>query len=147
MNTPAQSITLADFQTLCAQIWEEKGKLERIEAEAKNQSQIVESLKSKVIACMDEYDMDKFAVAGHGTLFKQNRFTVTVPKDGSEREAFFGHLRQRGIFDELITVNSQTLNSWYKREMEAALEQGNPDFTVPGIAEPKLVTTLGMRKG
>ncbi len=140
-------VSLSEFQGLCQKVWEEKGRLERIEAEAKAQSQVVESLKASVIAAMEENEMEKFSVPGHGTLFKQNRFTVTVPKDGAEREAFFEYLKAKEIFDSMITVNSQTLNSWYKQEIDAELAAGNPDFAVPGIAEPKHIVTLGMRKG
>lgn len=146
-EAPATAISLEEFQALGALLWEEKAKLEQLEQVASVQSKEVERLKAKVISCLEAAGLDKFAVAGHGTVFKTQRFTVTVPKDGADRDAFFAYLESKGIFRELITVNSQTLNSYYKKEMEAAIEAGNPDFKVPGIGEPKLSLTLGMRKG
>jgi hypothetical protein len=144
---PATAISLEEFQALGVKLWEEKAKLEELEAIASKQSKEVEALKAKVISCLEAAGLDKFAVAGFGTVFKTQRFTVTVPKDGADREAFFGYLESQGIFRELITVNSQTLNSYWKKEFEAAVEQGNPDWKMPGIADPKHVITLGMRKG
>lgn len=144
---PASAISLEEFQALGVKLWEEKAKLDELEAVASKQSKEVETLKAKVISCLEAAGLDKFAVAGFGTVFKTNRFTVTVPKDGADRDAFFAYLEKQGIFRELITVNSQTLNSYYKKEMEAAIEAGNADFKVPGIGEPKHQITLGMRKG
>jgi hypothetical protein len=45
----------------------------------------------------------------------------------------------------MISINSQSLNSFYKSELEIAKEQGNVGFKIPGIAEPEVYWTLGMR--
>lgn len=144
-NNP-EGATLKEFDTICRALFDERAKLDELEAAAKNQSGKVEALKAKIIAHMEAAGLEKFAVAGLGTVFTTDRFTVTVPKDGEARDAFFGYLKSRGIFEELITVNSQTLNAFYKRCLDEAVEKGNPDFKVPGIGEPKHVRTLGMRK-
>ena len=54
----------------------------------------------------------------------------------SEGDQFFAYLKDRGLFDSVITVNSQTLNKLYRTELEAAFGRGEIDFQFPGIEPP-----------
>lgn len=74
-----------------------------------------------------------------------SRTSVKVPKTEEERAEFFEYLRSRGIFDSMITVNSQTLNAWYRAEEEAQLASGVVDFQVPGLAPPVTFTQMQVR--
>lgn len=82
--------------------------------------------------------------AGDVTLVEKS--SVRVPKDPESKQAFFEYLRKRDMFDALATVNSQTLNSWYREEESLALERGEFDFKVPGIGEPSVYTELRLRR-
>jgi hypothetical protein len=93
---------------------------------------------------MTECGKEKYVVQGFGTLYFSNRMSVTMPKNPEDREAFFNYLKEKGAFDGLITVNSMTLNSFYKQEAEIA---NSPDFKIPGIGTPTLIKTLNMRRG
>ena len=106
----------------------------------------LKELESKIQVAMDTLDMEKIPVKGFGTYFRKSNFSVKVPKSEVEREAFFGYLKERGIFENMVTVNSMTLNAWFKQEMEAAVEKGDVDFKIPGIEEPKAFFTLQFRK-
>lgn len=80
-----------------------------------------------------------------GKIILTTRFSVTVPK-GDEKERFFTYLKDRGIFEDMATVNSQTLNAWYRSEMDQAKENGDFDFQIPGIKEPMAYEQLQLRK-
>lgn len=71
--------------------------------------------------------------AGGGYAVLEAEVSARVPKTREARESFFDYLKQQGVYDSMITVNSRTLNSWVKAESESQLEQGNVDFRVPGI--------------
>lgn len=142
-----KSVDLVAFEAMCRGLWEEKDKHDELELQAKLQGKKVDELKAKILVIMNDAKIEKFAVSGRGTVFTVDRFSVSVPKDGEGRQAFFEYLKERGIFDELITVNSQTLNAFYKRCLEEAMEKGDVDFKVPGIEEPKHYCTIGLRKG
>jgi hypothetical protein len=63
------------------------------------------------------------------------RTSVKTPKTPEDKEAFFAYLKNRNLYDSMISVNSQTLNSLYKAELEEATERGDMDFAIPGIKE------------
>jgi hypothetical protein len=46
----------------------------------------------------------------------------------------------------MISVNSQTLNSFAKKELEAAKETGDIDFKIPGLGEPTLTEMIALRR-
>lgn len=79
-----------------------------------------------------------------GLITVSHRTSVRVPQ-GEERLSFFNYLKERGIFDSMITVNSQTLNAFYKSEFELAQERGDDDFTIPGISGETIVESLSFR--
>lgn len=80
------------------------------------------------------------------TVSVQQKTSVKVPKSPEQREAFFGYLKERGVFEDLITVNSQTLNSWYNAEKEE-FDKTNPEvFAIPGLDDVNDYTTLSVRK-
>lgn len=142
MNTPA----LSDFAALCRDIWEQRIKVDEMASALKIETSQLEKMKAKVLAYMEESGLEKQHVPGFGSLSMQNMFSVKVPA-GDRKAEFFEFLKEKGIFEDLATVHSATLNSWYSQEMAAAIEDGNYDFKVPGIEEPKIVKRLGMRRG
>lgn len=126
------------FHKIKSQIDGVKDTLERLELEKKEN-------EAKIINLLNEFKMPSIKNE-FGNFIISNRFTVQTPKTPEEKSAFFSYLKELGIFDELISVNSQTLNGWYRQEMDAALDRGEVNFMVPGIAEPKMVQTLSLRK-
>jgi hypothetical protein len=53
-----------------------------------------------------------------------------VPKSDEDRAAFFGWLKEKGYYDQYVTVNSQSINALVKQE--AALSE-DEEFSVPGL--------------
>lgn len=115
----------------------------------KNESALVEA-KSKAI---EEQIKEALLLCGL-TNFKGNdgditlveKSSVKVPKDPDSREKFRQFLDEKDMFDALWSVNSQTLNSWYREEEELAIERGEMDFSVPGIETPSVYTELRMKR-
>ena len=68
--------------------------------------------------------------------------TVLVAKSTEDKLKLFSYLQKLGedIFLGMASVNSQTLNSWYKKVKE---EAGNPPgFKIPGVIESDDRVTL-----
>lgn len=142
----SQEIVMGDFQALCKKAWEQRSRVDEMARLQSIESGILEELKAKVLAYMEQYELEKIHVPGCGTLSQINRFTVTVPK-GDNKLEFFEYLKVNGTFEDMATVNSMTLNSWFKEKMDEALAEGNIDFKIPGLSDPKMNKTLGFRKG
>jgi hypothetical protein len=140
------SVTLQDFEKLCVELFKQKVVCDEKKELLKHETDKYDDLEAKVMAHMEANDKDKQHVKGFGLLYTVDRFTVTVPKDLEAKKALMKHFTEKGIFFEMVTVNSATCNSYYKSEMEAAVARGDVDFKVPGLGEPKHVRTLSMRK-
>jgi hypothetical protein len=103
----------------------------------------LKTLQTQMLEIMDTLNLKSFDF-GEGVLEKRIRMSVKVPQ-GDGREAFFSYLKERGVFDYLISVNSQTLNSWYKDEHELAISRGE-SFFPPGLEMPTANLTVAIRK-
>ena len=69
--------------------------------------------------------------------------------DDIAREKFFNYLKGKGVFEQMITINSRTLNAFAKVELETANEEGVLDFQIPGLtkSDPVFVAKMtGVRK-
>ncbi len=100
--------------------------------------------EAELLNVMEVCELDRFD-GPDCAVFRNTRSSVATPKTEAERLAFFGYLKKIGEFDNLITVNSQTLNSWYKAELQAAEQRGDIEFDVPGL-NVTTVPTLTVRK-
>lgn len=83
-----------------------------------------------------------------GTMILTKRTSFKVPSDEESRNAFFEKLKEMGVFDGMITVNSNTMNSFLKEEYKLAEARGE-DMVVykfPGIQPPTISVTASLRK-
>jgi hypothetical protein len=146
------AVSVKELTTLCEAAREQAQRVEELQAALKPETDRLAELQAKILVHLEQNEMEKFAVKGFGTYFLKSNFSVKVPKLDDDRIAFFGYLKEKGIFEQMITVNSMTLNAWYKQEMDALIERAgkgedvDPDFKIPGIEEPKPWNTLNFRK-
>lgn len=105
----------------------------------------LEATEKQMIETLIANDMQSYK-SPHGTCSLSFRTSVKIPRTAEDREAFFSYLKSKGLYDTMIGVNSQTLNSFYKSEIEAAKERGDADFNVPGISEISVNQILSFRK-
>lgn len=80
-----------------------------------------------------------------GTLILTTRFSVKNPATPEDKKAFYDYLKEKQLFENMVSVNSNSLNAWYKAEMEAAKQSGDFGFKVPGIAEPSAYQQVSLR--
>jgi hypothetical protein len=137
---------LKDFNLVVESLFKKRTELEEKEKSLKELSKEVEALKFKVLQILEESGLEKHEIPGMGSVTAADRFSIAHPKEQSEKMAFFKYLKDKDILWEMVSVNSQTLNAWYKKEMDAAIERGDVDFKIPGIGEPNYIKILQMRK-
>lgn len=131
---------------MLAEAAELKRSVTELEEELKRKKDTLAVLSEKIVATLEASEVD--SVRAHGFLFYiERRSSVTTPKTLEEKRALFDYLREQNIFDEMVSVNSQTLNSLYKQLEAEALERGELEFKLPGVAEPVTYTTLKMKRG
>jgi hypothetical protein len=143
---PRPSVTVADLDNLVAAI---QAKRQEIEAQEKIVSALnidLSKLKQTAVHYLKELGREKYQTP-FGTISIQQKWRVNMPQTDEDKQALFAHLRERGLFEKYATVNSQSLNSLFMADWEAAQKRGEGmDFHMPGIGEPKLFEDLGIRK-
>lgn len=101
----------------------------------------VENLENEIIEMLTAEGLTTFS-GEKGKIVVAFRTSVKTPKTPEDKEAFYTYLKNRGLYDSMISVNSQTLNSLYKAEFEEAMNRGESDFAIPGLKEVTLTPSL-----
>lgn len=83
-----------------------------------------------------------------GTMVLTKRTSFKVPSTEESRDLFFNKLKELDLFDSMITVNSNTMNSFLKAEYANAEAAGEDMVTYkfPGIEPPTISVTASLRK-
>lgn len=137
--------TIQTLDRLCEKFADLKGRADALEDQAKSFRDMANEISAEIMALLTESKKTSWQTP-IGNFILSNRFTVPTPKDPEQKQAFFSYLKQKGIFEDLVSVHSQTLNAWYRQELDAALDKGDVNFKVPGLEDPKYVQTLSIRK-
>lgn len=102
----------------------------------------VEALEYQVMKLMEVTGLDRFDTADTTVTVKEKQ-SVKVPKD-HHKLAFFRYLKDQGVFEDMATINSNTLNSWYRNEIETRRAKGL-DEHIPGLEEVSTYYQLSVR--
>jgi hypothetical protein len=138
--------TIAQLDELCNTYAEQRKATELIKAQLSMANAKETELETKIIAVLSDFGKQSWKTEV-GNFIISNRFSVKTPKTPEEKAQFFDYLREKGIFEDMVNINSQTLQGFYRAEMDAALDRGEVNFRMPGIGEHSYVQTLSMRKG
>lgn len=135
----------ADLQAITKDAAILKDRIFELEATTKQAKDGYARLCATILKTLELMDID--SIRAHGYLFfKEVKSSVTTPKTLEEKKEFFDFLESRGIFLEMVSINSQTLNSLYKSLADEAAKEGVLDFKMPGIPEPTTYTNLKLRR-
>src|SRR5271154_793226 len=92
-------------------------------------TQELEAAEGEMLRLLEESSLTSYQ-SPFGRAGISYRSSVKTPKTQEEKTDFYNYLRSIGKYDLLISVNSATLNSWYKEALAIAKEQGLDDFVV-----------------
>ena len=135
-------LTSQRFEALCDEAFELRFKIDALKAEQRMVQQELNRKQEVIQAHLDQVGKTKHA-GRKGTISMKVETYPSVPKEPAKRNAFFQWLKDRGLFEDMITVNSQTLRGFYKAEKEASGD--DPDFEIPGL-EPFERISLTFRR-
>lgn len=140
------SITISDLEAACANLRKLKDEKEEIEAILKEKSQEVRDVQTQINAMLEHEEMSSFK-SKSGTVVRTERWSVRTPKDPDSKALFFNYLKEKGLYEQMRTVNSQTLNAYFNQERKAAIEEGREPGELPGIEPATVSYTIALRKG
>lgn len=108
-----------------------------------------DAIEAEILAHFEENDMTSFRVDGVALISVSEKLTVKTPKTPEDKVAFFNYLKETKGEEVMLhyqTVNSQSLNSFFKAEMESKTDEEKLTFNLPGIEAPSMVKKLSVRK-
>lgn len=146
METP--NITVQEIEADIEQLFKLRIEHAKADRTAKDLKAELTEKQLLVKAKLETLEMDSYKSKAGSFSFRMKE-GFRVPKDLEAKKLFFSYLEEKGVFDELVSVNSQTLNSWVQAEIEAAEEAGNFDFQLPGLekSEARVSFTMVQAKG
>lgn len=136
-------VTVKELNTLCVKYNELKKEAAEIGKKKAEVEKEASKIQHQIIEHLEENKMKNHS-GEFGTISVTNRYSVKQPQ-GDEKDAFFKYLRDTDQFD-IVSVNSRTLTSFVKQEIEAKKSEGVYNWVPPGISEPETVKTLSLRK-
>lgn len=141
--TKDESITIEDLNKAAEAYAEARKKYDETRKIHSEANIVMEEKKAFLLELMKKTNQDSFKVKGLGNFIKTNRYTIKVPKSLGDKVEMLKYLRNRGedTYLSLVSVNSMTLNSWYKTEKE-----NDPNFNLPGVGEPTHMENITWRK-
>lgn len=105
----------------------------------------LDASEEKMLTTLTANDMTQFR-SEHGLMSVGYFTSVKTPKSEADKQSFYEFLKSKGLYDSMISVNSSTLNSFYKSEMEAAIARGEEDCKIPGLNDISISPRLSVRK-
>lgn len=108
-----------------------------------------DAIEAEILAHFEENDMTSFRVDGVALISVSEKLTVKTPKTPEDKIAFFNYLKETKGEEVMLhyqTVNSQSLNSFFKAEMESKTDEEKLTFNLPGIEAPSMFKKLSVRK-
>lgn len=124
---------LKHVHSLAKDGFKQKAEVDRIKVELRAAESKLQKITDELLPMLKDAGLSKVEIDGCGKIVVDNKISVKVPKEPELKDAFFRYLREKGIFDQLATVHSATLNAFYNAEIAAAREDGKEDFKIPGL--------------
>ena len=133
------------LKELAKLIVELKDKREAAERQAKSLKAEEDQAKECLLRIMETLELESFKAQGFN-FFPVNESRVSMPKEQADKQKLFSFLEEKGVLQDYLTINSQSLNSLFKTYSAEAVENGVFDFNLPGVKEPFIQTVMRMRK-
>lgn len=129
------AVTVQELKNMCQLLLSRRDDHDRALEEAKKTKEEVDKLEHKILSYMKEYGLPMFE-GPFGRVSVKNYATVSQPATPEDKALFFDYLKEQGIYDQMISVNSRTLNSWVNREIESKEKNGEFGWVPPGLQAP-----------
>jgi hypothetical protein len=137
-------MTVEQLNELVSHLFDLREDKEEAEAELSGINDEIKQAEGKILEVLTELELDNFK-GTRGTVTQVTKQAYKIPATPEEKVQFFDYLKSQGVFDGMISVNYNTLNSWAEKEVEAAKERGDMFFTIPGLGAPTVNKILQKR--
>lgn len=124
-------MTIKDLELLCECAFKLKTDIDELEERIEALKKPLEEYKKKIEVTLQTFGKDSWD-SPFGKIEVRTKSSVKIPRDEESKKALFKWLEEKGIYDQVVSVNSMTLNSLYNNEKENAFLEGR-EVVIPGI--------------
>ncbi len=128
-------ITMAQMSEWCASALAKKIKADEYTLLAEAEMEASNVLMQNIRRVLDFTGKSSYEFEG-GVIETRERFSVKTPKTTEQKAALFKWLEEKGVFLDYASINSNSLNSLCKQEIEIAKEEGRV-CVIPGVEIPE----------
>ena len=142
------TITVEEVESLVKQLADQRVLVDELKRPYSEANAKLEELEQKIANTLREMQKDSYK-SEYGTVSRRLEWRFNLPTSPEDREKYFQFLKDKGVFEQMITVNANTHSSFCKAEWEAAKErdpEGSLNFQIPGVPEAKQREILSFRK-
>ena len=135
----AVEISTVEMDSMLSEYCEARIKYEELEEELKKLGKIWDEKEAIILNALDVTKKSKYFVDNLGTVNVIVEMSVQTPKTLSDKRALAMYILNKygsEVRDNLHSVNSKSLNSFYNQEMDLAFKEGNANFKMPGVGLP-----------
>ncbi len=110
----------------------------------KEADEAYERQRSHVLALLQRTNKTKYHIDGIGTVSRAVKYSVNMPKDPDEKKLVLDYFKSLGddVFSNTVSIYYASLNSYFNQQRE-----NDPEFKIPGLAEPQRTEELRFRRG
>lgn len=138
-------VTVEQLDQWVKELREQREKCDVMASELSEQNMKKARLEAQIAVALKELGRDNYQTP-EGTFYFMRKWRFNLPPEGVMKTLFIQWLKDRGIAERYLTVNSTSYNSLLNQEREAALREGRL-LDVPGVPAPQMFETVGFRKG
>src|SRR4029079_7063051 len=107
METITEELTVKQLEDLCALCFAKREEIEKIEDNLSGVKAELEALSQRVLTYLEDLGKSNYECAV-GKISTRDTFSISNPKTPEAKKEFFDYLKARGIFEDLISVHSNT---------------------------------------
>jgi hypothetical protein len=135
----SNEITLEELKEKCFTMFKQKAHVAKLKAEKAIEEKALKEMQDDIIFHLESHELKTFDT-GLGKVTRKNAPYAKIEDKG----ALAAYLKERGIFEDMVSFNAATMNSFYKEEMEKAKEEMNLDFKIDGMEVSSNRVTLSV---
>lgn len=142
-EVPADEVTVHALDELVMKYKTQRDRCDQLKEVLKSESVNLEGIEKSVMAILGQIGRAYFDSPFGRIAIRQKKYW-SLPRTVEERQAFFNYLKEKGQFESLVSVNSQTLQGYMGDLLrEAELDGKLVEFEKPpGLSDPFIRETI-----
>lgn len=138
-----QNVTIEQMDQIVREYREAREDYEAAKKIASEKHGHYEIAENRLVNTLKAAGKKSYKVDGVGAVVIAVKNVIQVPKTTENKRELWSWIKEKygvDVLDDMLSINSQKLTSWYNQEVEA--HKADPLFNIPGIEAPTAVESL-----